>query len=260
MNSNKPACEIDGAGTDQIHQAPGDMNAHGPEHRRELLFGEAIPRKPDLLVMIPTFGPRQLAEIFRKASRHGLQRKILRERDETRHMLAGSGDQLEGHGRMLLRETVHRVHVEDTQPRPGHRHAVNNVPLGAKGRWNAEGIALTIEHPQDLLPPLGIHPTELHPPRFEDVEMVTGVPLHEDDLARPEGLRVAAGGEGLQSVRTETSKIGDGLQEGDDRIRGVHNCARLPPSSRLSSHWRAGPSAQPAEQVSDLSVEAGKLP
>src|SRR5712692_4324017 len=115
-------------------------------------------------------------------------------------MLPGGANQLEGHIRMLLHKTVHRVHVKEMQPRLGSRPAADDVSARVKSRGDAEAVSRTIEHLHDLLPPFSACAIEIHATRFEDVEVLTEVSLHEDGLARSQGLRLAAGGNGFQDV------------------------------------------------------------
>src|SRR3990172_3136346 len=120
-DSDRLACTTDGAGTDEIRQASRDMDAYRSQRRGELSFGKSIPRKPHLFARFPAAGRRQIAEMFRQASRHGLQRKIFRERYEMRHVCTGHGDDLECDGGMLVREMLDRVHIDELQPRLGPR-------------------------------------------------------------------------------------------------------------------------------------------
>jgi hypothetical protein len=81
-----------------------------------------ITRDPHLETLSSAFRHGQFVEIFCQASGRGLQREIVGERDKVRHMFAGRTDHLEAHRRMFLRETVHRVHVKQMQPRITRGH------------------------------------------------------------------------------------------------------------------------------------------
>jgi len=221
-DSNEPALDVDGTGADQSRQAPRNMHAHGPQQRREFFFWKAITGNPDLCASGGAFGHGQLMEILCQAGRRGLEREIPGEPYQVRHMLARNGEQLEAHGRMFPHETVHRVDVEQTQPCLGRCPGADDMPPRAERGADAECVSRAIEHPEDLLPPRGIGPVELYPPRFEDAEVQTGISLHEHVLARRNQLRSAADGDGLQNRWIELGKIRDGLQNRKHRITCVH--------------------------------------
>src|SRR5712691_4397282 len=141
-------------------------------------------------------------------------------------MLPGGGDQLEGHMRMLLHKTVHRVHVKEMQPRLGSCPAADDVSACAKSGGNAEAVPRSIEHFQYLLPPLGARAVELHASGLEDVEVLAEVSFHENRLTRSQELQSAAGGNGFQDVRVQVGKKWDGLQEPSRRGRGVLHGSR----------------------------------
>src|SRR5881397_1797611 len=127
------------------------MHSDSSEDGRELLFREAITRKPDVLTFRGAFGHGKFMKILRQPSCRGLEREILREIHKVRHMLASSGDQLKAHGRMLPREPIHRVHVEQAEPCLGRRPGADDMPPGAERGCDAERVSWAIEYFEDLL-------------------------------------------------------------------------------------------------------------
>jgi hypothetical protein len=144
-----------------------------------------------------------------------------------RHLFAGHADNLEAHGGMLSRETVHRVQIEQMQPCLDNRPATDDVYFCVECGRNAEHIAWTLEHFQYLFPSLGIRAKEIHSPRFEKVEASTRVPLHENHLARWKSFRPAMGGDGPQHHWIEIGKLRGRRQDRKYCVTRIHKRSQV---------------------------------
>jgi hypothetical protein len=112
-------------------------------------------------------------------------------------MLASRANHLDADAWMLLDDLIHRIHIQQLQPRSGQGRRADDVPSSTECRCNAENVSRPLENLQYLLTPLGIHAKKFHSTRLQDEEIPTRVSFHEHRLTGVQCFRLATGSDSL---------------------------------------------------------------